>query len=148
MCDLDDYVRVHVCQSAERPVGVAQLDDRQLPARGIVHAQSPCFCDGTPRPRCYCMSNFTYVQSTAERPPRHGVNALASSARPLAGATLRDLFVCPLAKVFLHIEPKRTRSLMCCERYLAFNKQQKQQNAKENAQNHKPTEEVTCRRPN
>ena len=64
--------------TADRPVGVGQLDDRQLPARGIVHAQSPCFCRGAPAPRCYCMSNFTYASRHAPLPR---VNTLASSER-------------------------------------------------------------------
>jgi len=66
---------------AARPVGVGQLDDRQLPARGIVHAQSPCFCTAAITPRCYCMSNFTYIQTSSLSPAIRQLNALASSAR-------------------------------------------------------------------
>jgi len=78
-----DVWHVVFALTAERPVGVGQLDDRQLPARGIVHAHSPCFCTTTPLPRCYCMSNFTYVQSTSpsSAPRLYDLNALASSAR-------------------------------------------------------------------
>ena len=85
VCDMN-----YILLTADRPVGVAQLDDRQLPARGIVHAQSPCFCSVSPAlaaPRCYCIANFTYIQSQQPAPPPpplHGVNALASSERLLA----------------------------------------------------------------
>jgi len=65
-------------------VGVGQLDDRQLPARGIVHAQSPCFCTVAPA-QCYCMSNFTYVPQTSSavetRPPHASVLPLARASR-------------------------------------------------------------------
>jgi len=62
------------------------LDDRQLPARGIVHARSPCFCSTVPR--CYCMSNFTYIlpaSSSLEPATTPHINALARMSRLHAG---------------------------------------------------------------
>lgn len=101
---LRDSQQGEVLYAAERPVGVAQLDDRQLPARGIVHAHSPCFCSALPR--CYCISNFTYVQSDITTISSTQLHALASSTRlqtRQCGRLMRSLaclYIC-LSVVFI-----------------------------------------------